>query len=49
MTEKLIGGMTQAELAQAVAACVKAFKEYVADTGVDPLVTFYKAANGESK
>jgi hypothetical protein len=46
-TEKLIGGMTQAELAKAVAACVKAFNEYVAETGVDPLAEFYKAANGE--
>jgi hypothetical protein len=47
MTEKLIGGMTHAELAKAVAACVKAFNEYVAETGVDPLAAFYKAANGE--
>lgn len=47
MTEKLIGGMTRAELAKAVAACVKAFGEYVAEAGVDPLAEFYKAANGE--
>jgi len=39
-TEKLIGGVTVAEL---VAACAAAFDSHVAKTGVDPLVEFMES------
>lgn len=44
MEKDLIGGMTQEELAKAVSMCVAAFKEHVAETGVDPLAEFYAKA-----
>lgn len=39
--EKLIGGVTGAELAELIKKCFEAFAEHVEKTGVDPLEQLY--------